>query len=170
MSDDENIEDFDIVFYDDDEDYESDDESDDEYDEVKKTDVKPEDEEDDEDKDQDSNIDNIIFDAEEIKREKQKTSFSSKVLKMSVNEETKLISDLATEISKSNIFIPDGYRELLDLKEGDSIDIAMQWVKHRKTVKIPASITRGIVGSTREFVDPAKLITSRECDFWGLDF
>jgi hypothetical protein len=163
MSDDEYEDEDEVQVEFDDEDINEDDEDDDEEEDKNKI-VNDEDDEDDEN-DEDEDI--IIF---EERYKKKRSKFHSNLKKISMFEENKMISELAIKISESKIFIPSEYEKILDLKKGDSIDIAFQWVKNRKTIPLPLSVAREILGSTTEYLKPENLITESDCDFTGVDF
>ena len=115
----------------------------------------------------------IESDDEEIQKEqvkpKERKRFATEHRILQFNEYSKTLSKIATAISDSTLRVPREFEELLECGSGDAIKIASNWIKHRKTVPLPANLFRGFTGFISEKIDYADLSTIDELSFQDLN-
>lgn len=93
-------------------------------------------------KDEDDEAEDDEAEQTTVKKSRKKTKFVSNFPKFSENEYIAVLTELATLISESRIFVPREHETLLDCECGNSITIARNWIKHRKIVPIPCILLR----------------------------
>lgn len=99
--------------------------------------------------------------------EKRRFVTEHRILQFS--EYSRTLSKIATAISDSTLRVPRGFEELLECETGDAIRIARNWIKHRKTVPLPATLYRGFHGFVSEKIDYGDLKTIDEASFEDLN-
>ena len=117
-------------------------------------DVLKEEEEADEEVDDDS-LD--IVEPEVVKKRKYKV-----FPLLSREEYNGLLADIAFEISESTLLVPKDAHELFNVKSGNSITIATNWILNYKRFPIPGKSIKRTINGTTQLVDPSTLIFEYE--------